>query len=147
MSTYKTMPATDAKTPRGRRIVLAAAAVSFCLGAYVAQAASKTLRGSTKFAVADVVETDDPTEGPTSAPTPKPWCNSKCTLYDSSGASKVICGGICREECVSYTEVICDGISRVNCASYTEYCAGCENMCIANHEAHDWGIYYSPPSN
>ena len=42
MSTYKTMPATDAKTPRGRRIVLAAAAVSFCLGAYVAQAASKT---------------------------------------------------------------------------------------------------------
>lgn len=54
--TYNTMPAAEpANTkPRGRRVVLAAAALSFCLGAaavYAAPAASKTLRGSTNLII------------------------------------------------------------------------------------------------
>lgn len=54
--TYNTMPAAEpANTkPRGRRVVLAAAALSFCLGAaavYAAPVASKTLRGSTNLII------------------------------------------------------------------------------------------------
>ena len=53
MSTYQTFAAEETAKPRGRRVVLVAAA-SFCLGAgivYAAPSASKALRGSTNLAV------------------------------------------------------------------------------------------------